>query len=104
MSIINESLPDDRAAPRISDRIGLRWLAKRIAATFEGMTRRKQVYALSRLDDRALADIGVTRADLQEASRWSLWGDDGERLSALAQERREARERAAAALEPRRAA
>ncbi|MFC3690786.1 DUF1127 domain-containing protein [Chenggangzhangella methanolivorans] len=67
--------------------------ASRFKALAVSMTRRKQIEALGGLDDRMLADIGVTRADLEEAARWSLWGDPGERLTAISEERRAARSR-----------
>lgn len=60
---------------------------------FVSLTRRRQIEALGALDDRMLADIGITRADLAEAARWSLWGDPGERLAEIAEERRAARRR-----------
>lgn len=62
--------------------------AKAFAST---LTRRKAIYDLSRLDDRMLSDMGITRADLAEASRWSLWGDPTDRLAEVAQERRASR-------------
>ncbi|GLK67706.1 DUF1127 domain-containing protein [Hansschlegelia plantiphila] len=52
------------------------------------LTRRKMVEDLGRLDDRMLSDLGLTRSDLHEASRWSLWGDPTDRLNELAEERR----------------
>lgn len=67
--------------------------SRRLKALAVTMTRRKQIEALGGLDDRMLADIGVTRADLAEAARWSLWGDPGERLAQIAEERRAARAR-----------
>lgn len=68
-------------------------VAFRLKALAVSMTRRKQIEAMSRLDDRMLADIGVTRADLEEAARWSLWGDPGDRLAEISEERRAARSR-----------
>lgn len=68
-------------------------VALRLKAFAVSVTRRKQVEAMSRLDDRMLADIGVTRADLEEAARWSLWGDPGDRLAEISEERRAARSR-----------
>jgi len=67
--------------------------AGRAKAVFVSITRRRQIEALGGLDDRMLADIGVTRADLAEAARWSLWSDPGERLAQIADERRAARRR-----------
>lgn len=60
----------------------------RVKSIVAAMTRRKQIEALSRLDDRTLADMGLTRGDLAEAARWSLWDDAGDRLAAVAEERR----------------
>lgn len=68
-------------------------MGERAQAFFVSITRRRQIEALGALDDRMLADIGVTRADLEEAARWSLWGDPGERLAEIAEERRAARRR-----------
>lgn len=89
MSALTERMTRSVAVPAA-------WRAASIEA-FAGMkafaktlTRRKAIYDLSRLDDRMLADMGVTRGDLHEASRWSLWGAD-DRLTKLAEERRLAR-------------
>jgi uncharacterized protein YjiS (DUF1127 family) len=52
---------------------------------------RRAAQALARFDDRMLADIGLTRADLRDAYAESLWGDPTMRLRARALERRLAR-------------
>lgn len=90
MSVLIERLSISRfaAVRRVSSETLAR--AKSFAAS---LMRRREIYDLSRLDDRMLADMGVTRGDLAEASRWSLWGDPGDRLTELASERRAARGR-----------
>jgi len=55
------------------------------------LVRRKMVADLGRMDDRMLADVGLTRSDLRAAAEWSLWADPTDRLAALAEERRAAR-------------
>lgn len=54
------------------------------------LTRRKAVQDLSRLDERMLADMGLSRSDLT-AVEYSLWSDPTERLATIAQARRAAR-------------
>lgn len=57
---------------------------KAFAAT---LVRRKAVADLARMDDHALADMGLTRADIDAVNRWSLWGDPTQRLADAADER-----------------
>lgn len=101
MSFLTEGLFHNRVAPHARGRVSLGRLFARFKALGVSLTRRRQVYALSQLDDRMLADIGVTRADIEEANRWSLWGDPGEHLASAAEERRASRERATLALKAR---
>jgi uncharacterized protein YjiS (DUF1127 family) len=78
------------AAPRESAHAAWTWAARRFKAFGASLTRRRAIHDLSRLDDRMLADMGLTRSDLQAASRWSLWGDPTDRLAGVAEERRAA--------------
>ena len=50
---------------------------------------------LARLDDRMLADIGLTRSDLRDAYAEPLWEDPTSILARRAAERRMSRKRAA---------
>jgi uncharacterized protein YjiS (DUF1127 family) len=52
---------------------------------------RRAAQALARFDERMLADIGLTRADLRDAYSESLWDDPTALLRASALERRLAR-------------
>lgn len=52
---------------------------------------RQAMRVLARMDDRMLADIGITRADLRDAYAQSLWRDPAHLLRARAIERRLAR-------------
>ncbi len=72
-------------------RVAARRGIERVKAFGASLVRRKAIQDLGRLDDRMLADVGLTRGDLQAAARWSLWGDQTDRLSAAAEERRAAR-------------
>ncbi len=55
------------------------------------MRNRQAMRVLARMDDRMLADIGLTRADLHDAYAQSLWRDPSNLLRARALERRLAR-------------
>ena len=52
---------------------------------------RRAAHTLARFDDRMLADIGLTRADVRDAYAESLWHDPTNLLRARALERRLAR-------------
>src|SRR5262245_38637494 len=59
---------------------------------------RHDAAALARLDDRMLADIGLTRGDLNDALAEPLWRDPTSVLARRHHERRKARRAAATAL------
>lgn len=91
MSFLTEGLFHNRAAPaaRPADPAALfAKISAAIGAFLVSLSRRKAIFELGRLDDRMLADMGLTRADLHEASRWSMWGDPSDRLAQVAEERR----------------
>jgi uncharacterized protein YjiS (DUF1127 family) len=56
---------------------------------------RHSASVLARLDDRMLADIGLTRSDLRDAYAEPLWEDPTSILARRAAERRMSRKRAA---------
>jgi uncharacterized protein YjiS (DUF1127 family) len=62
--------------------------AKRLERSIE---HRRAAQALVRFDDRMLADIGLTRADLRDAYAVSVWTDPTSLLRTRALERRLAR-------------
>jgi uncharacterized protein YjiS (DUF1127 family) len=64
---------------------------KGVKAVGVSLSRRKAIQSLGELDDRMLADMGLTRSDLRVAAQWSLWADPTDRLAELAEERRDAR-------------
>jgi uncharacterized protein YjiS (DUF1127 family) len=68
-----------------------RTLARYARRLDRAIKHRRAAQALARFDDRMLADIGLTRADLRDAYAESLWGDPTLRLRARALERRLAR-------------
>lgn len=52
---------------------------------------RRAAFKLARLDDRMLADIGLTRSDLRDAYSESLWRDPTDMLARRVCERRNSR-------------
>jgi uncharacterized protein YjiS (DUF1127 family) len=70
-----------------------------LARGFKRITRafrhRRDAHVLARLDDRMLADIGITRSDLRDAYAEPLWHDPTDVLKRRADERRVSRRRAA---------
>jgi uncharacterized protein YjiS (DUF1127 family) len=68
-----------------------------VAMTAKGIARalkrRGDIAALASFDDRALADIGVTRSDVRDAMAEPLWRDPSALLASRAAERRAHRPR-----------
>jgi uncharacterized protein YjiS (DUF1127 family) len=62
---------------------------------FRAARNRHSARMLARLDDRQLADIGLTRSDLRDAYAEPLWDDPTSVLACRAAERRLSRKRAA---------
>lgn len=65
---------------------------RRIARAFRN---RRDAGMLARLDDRMLADIGITRSDLRDAYAEPLWRDPTDILAGRARERRKNRPKSA---------
>jgi uncharacterized protein YjiS (DUF1127 family) len=65
--------------------------AKRLA---RALKRRGDIAALASFDDRALADIGLTRSDVRDAMAEPLWRDPSALLASRVAERRTHRPRA----------
>src|SRR5262245_57626231 len=70
-------------------------LAQRVKQVVRSIRNRRDAAKLARLDDRMLADIGVTRSDLRDAYSESLWRDPTDVLARRAAERRVSRRRVA---------
>jgi len=88
---------DDRslavpAAP-VRARSTLLAFAQRLWGFVVAVKGRQALSRLAGLDDRLLADIGITRGDLSEASRELLFRDPTSRLARRARDRRQALQR-----------
>lgn len=68
-----------------------RSLAHRAKKLDRAIKNRRAAQVLARFDDRMLADIGLSRADLRDAYSESLWNDPTVLLRARSLERRLAR-------------
>jgi uncharacterized protein YjiS (DUF1127 family) len=73
-------------------------LVVRTRALVQTLKNRRDAAILSGLDDRMLADIGLTRGDLRDAYSEPVWRDPTEILVNRAQERRVNRRRTATGL------
>ena len=75
--------------------VALSRAAKRqLARLIQVLKNRRSANRLSALDDRMLADIGLTRSDLRDAYAEALWRDPTDTLARRAAERRVSRRRA----------
>ena len=68
-------------------------VAERVRALAQTVKNRRDAVMLSGLDDRMLADIGLTRGDLRDAYSEPVWRDPTAILVSRAQERRVNRRR-----------
>lgn len=79
---------DTSNAPVRGIAAGFRAMARRIRGVAGVLIRRKDMNVLARADDRMLADIGITRGDLNDALSSRPWEDPTTLLRARALERR----------------
>lgn len=70
-------------------------LLRRMGQFGRALRNRRVAGALATLDDRMLADIGLTRSDLRDAYAEPLWHDPTDVLAGRAAERRLKRRRSA---------
>ena len=63
-------------------------VVKVLKAVERTLRHRREAHVLARLDRHMLADIGLTRSDVQDAFSAPLWEDPTELLSERARERR----------------
>ena len=59
-------------------------LARAVGAAWTSLRNRSQVRRLAELDDHLLADIGLTRSDVEEASSMPITTDPSIQLAAVA--------------------
>ena len=86
------SLSISAAGPLSRAMIALgRTLARRLSQMARTVKNRHEAGTLARLDDRMLADIGLTRSDLRDAYSQPLWQDPSDVLARRAAERRGSR-------------
>jgi uncharacterized protein YjiS (DUF1127 family) len=72
---------------------GVAGIGSLVRRALQHWSERRTVHALSELDDHLLADIGLTRSDLDWALHQPSSGLPSEELTRLARERRERRNR-----------
>ena len=81
---------------RVSVAVGSRVTAG-LAKIARALKNRRDAASLAGMDDRMLADIGLTRSDLRDAYSEPLWHDPTDVLARRAAERRGSRRQVAAA-------
>ncbi len=70
-------------------------LIRKLRQLLRAVKHRHEAAVLGRLDDRMLADIGITRSDVRDAYSGSIWNDPTDSLARRAAERRMSRRSAA---------
>ena len=90
---IAAAVPAGRVLAALGGRMG-----RSLKAVAERLRNRRDAMRLAALDDRMLADIGLTRCDLRDAYSEPLWHDPTDVLARRAAERRTSRRRSAVEL------
>jgi uncharacterized protein YjiS (DUF1127 family) len=85
---ISTAAPVVRALSALAGRLG-----RSLKRAAERVKNRRDAMRLADLDDRMLADIGISRSDLRDAYSGPLWRDPSELLARRATERRVRRRR-----------
>ena len=89
MTMTTLSLPASTGFSRVLHLAGT--MALRLIAVARAYKSRHEIQMLGSLDDRMLADIGLTRGDLRDAAAEPLWHDPTAVLVARVRERKSAR-------------
>jgi uncharacterized protein YjiS (DUF1127 family) len=84
---------DTQPAASVEARSALSMLVPRLWRIILVVKRRQELRRLGELDDRLLADIGITRTDLTAVAREPLLRDPTKLLAQRARDRRDARQR-----------
>ena len=90
MSQSFESLKPVRIAPATVALVAVKGILRQLMTAAVAWNHRRQFASLGNLDDRMLADLGLTRGDIGAAVAEPLWRDPTVRLSVLSIERRAA--------------
>ena len=80
---ISAAAPAAKVLAALAGRIG-----QRLNQLADRMKNRRDAFRLADMDDRMLADIGISRSDLRDAYSGPLWQDPSELLARRAVERR----------------
>ena len=96
MSVYSDTQTPSLLTRMVHSVVGI--VAARLRALVQTVKNRRDAAMLTGLDDRMLADIGLTRGDLRDAYSEPVWRDPTAVLVSRAQERRVNRRRPATGL------